>query len=90
MAFVIIAVLVIALPRLSILGLWFLTDWFCGVFDSNIWPVLGFFIAPVTTIWYSVVINIFDGEWGWVQIGILILAVLIDLSPAKKRRKKKS
>ncbi len=87
--YVIPAILVLALPRLSILGLWFFTDWFNGVFDGFLWPVLGFFIVPLTTIWYSVVVNIFHGEWGWLQIGVLVPAILIDLSPAKHGRKKK-
>lgn len=77
------------IPRLTILYLWFLTNWFAGVFGSILWPLLGFFVAPTTVLWYSVVENIYAGTWGTFQIVVMIIAVMIDLSPGTKKRKKK-
>jgi hypothetical protein len=49
-----------------------------------LWPILGFFLAPTTLLWYSVVVNVYDGEWGALQIVIGVIAVVIDLSPASE------
>ena len=78
------------IPRFSIVYLWFMTNWFVGAFDSLLWPILGFFFAPTTLLWYSVVVQIYDGAWGTFQIVILILAILTDISPStsKKRRRR--
>ncbi len=77
-------------PRLTILYLWLMTNWFVGVFGSVTWPILGFFIAPTTVLWYSVVENVYAGTWGTFQIVVLIIAILVDLSPGTKKKKKKS
>ena len=42
-------------PRILILALWFFSTWFGGVFDSLLWPILGFIFAPTTLLWYSAV-----------------------------------
>ena len=78
------------LPRLTILYLWFMYNWFVGVLNSLLWPILGFFFAPTTLLWYSVVQQIYDGSWGLFQIVVLVLAIMTDVSPStskKKRRK---
>lgn len=78
----------LVLPRITLLYLWFLTNWFTGVFDTLLWPVLGFFFAPTTVLWFSVVQNIYAGTWGTFQVVVMIIAILIDLSPSKKKKKK--
>jgi hypothetical protein len=59
--------------------LWFFTDWFDGVFDTLLWPILGFIFLPVTTLWYSYVINNSAGEWNTTNIIIMVIAVVIDM-----------
>jgi hypothetical protein len=83
-------ILALLVPRVLIVILWIFTNWFQGVFDTVIWPVLGFLLFPTTLIWYSMVQNWFHGVWGFFQIFVLILVVMIDLSPAggRKRHKK--
>lgn len=76
-------------PRLTMILLWLFTRWFAGIFDSILWPILGFFFLPTTTLWYTAVHNWWGGEWGGLQIVGLIVAVLIDGSPASGRKKKK-
>jgi hypothetical protein len=39
-------------PRLLIALLWFFSTWFRGMFDSLLWPVLGFVLLPTTLLWF--------------------------------------
>jgi hypothetical protein len=73
-------------PRVLILVLWLFTGWFRGMFHSAFWPVLGFIFLPTTLFWYSAVFNWCGGQWQLPQIIGLIIAVMIDLSPASARR----
>ena len=77
-------------PRLSIAFLWFMTNWFGGVFDSLLWPVLGFLFAPTTLLWYTVVQNVFNGSWGIFQVVVMVIAIMIDMSPGRGKKKRKS
>ena len=70
-------------PRLVVLVLWFFSDWFHGLFDSLLWPVLGFFFLPATLLWYSAVQHWWGGEWSFWPIAGLVVALMIDVSPAK-------
>lgn len=87
----IVAIIALMFPRVLIVILWLFTGWFSGVFSSAFWPVLGFFFLPVTTLWYSVVINNYGGNWSTTNILLLILAVIIDMGSwgggYKNRRK---
>jgi hypothetical protein len=74
-----VAVIALLFPRVLIVVLWFLTDWFSGVFTSILWPVLGFIFLPVTMLWYSVVINQYSGQWTITNIVLMVLAVVIDM-----------
>ena len=75
----IVAVIALLFPRVIIVILWFFTNWFNGVFNTLLWPVLGFIFLPVTMLWYSVVINHYGGQWSNVNIIILVVAVVIDM-----------
>ncbi len=66
-------------PRVSIVLLWLFTSWFTGVFDRVLWLVLGILFLPVTTLWFSVVVNVFGGAWTALPIIGMIIAVLIDI-----------
>ena len=74
-------------PRITILLLWLLTNWFNGLFQTALWPILGFIFLPLTLLWYTVVQHWFGGEWTLVPIIGLVIAALIDISPAKPRRR---
>jgi hypothetical protein len=81
-----LALIALATPRLVIAGLWFLSDWFAGMFPSLLWPILGFLLAPTTLLWYSAVQHWFGGVWSlWPVVG-LVVAVMIDFSPATGKR----
>ncbi len=81
------ALLALATPRLTIFLLWFFTRWFAGMFDTLLWPILGFIFLPTTLLWYSAVQRWFGGDWTfWPVVGIVI-ALVIDVSPASGRRR---
>jgi len=84
-----LVVLALATPRLVIAVLWFFTNWFRGLFDTALWPILGFFFLPTTLLWFTAVQRWFDGQWTlWPIVG-LVIALMIDVSPAGGRRKEK-
>ena len=81
-----LAVLALFIPRVVIVLAWFFSNWFDAAFDSLLWPVLGFVFLPTTLLWYSVVVNVFDGVWSIVPVVGIVVALLIDLSPAAGRK----
>jgi hypothetical protein len=78
-------IIALAAPRLLVFALW-LTGWFTGIFPSIIWPLLGFIFLPTTLLWYSAVAHWYGGVWSGWRLIVLIIALVIDLSPAKGRR----
>ena len=82
-----IALLALATPRLLIACLWFFTGWFRGLFDTLLWPILGFIFLPTAFLWYTAVQRWFGGEWTlWPIVG-MVLALMIDLSPASGKKR---
>jgi hypothetical protein len=77
-----LVILALFLPRVVVLILWFFTDWFHGVFDVLLWPILGLIFLPLTLLSYSAVVNWYGGVWSIVPVLGLIFAVLLDLSPS--------
>lgn len=71
-------------PRIVIILLWFFTRWFNAI--GLLWLVLGLIFLPTTLLWYTAVQHWFGGQWTlWPIVGIVI-ALLIDVSPASGRR----
>ena len=84
-----LVVFALATPRLVIAVLWFFTNWFKGLFETSLWPILGFIFLPTTFLWFTAVQRWFGGEWTlWPIVGIVI-ALMIDVSPASKKKKQK-
>lgn len=81
-----VALLALLVPRGVIAGLWLLTDWFDGLFDTLLWPVLGFLFLPTTLLWYTVVQHWYGGAWTLIPIAGLVIALLIDTSPTQAKR----
>lgn len=84
-------ILGMAAPRVAIFLLWFFSNWFGGVFHGLLIPLLGFIFLPYTLLWYSVVLNVFSGVWGFWQVAFLIVALVLDLGStggsAKRKRR---
>jgi hypothetical protein len=65
----------------------YLTGWFEGIFNSVLWPILGFLFMPTTLIAYGFIFRYMGGNFGPLEIGLLVIAVLIDIGPAAGHRK---
>jgi hypothetical protein len=74
-----LTIVAILFPRITILVLWLFTDWLSGVFSSMIWLVLGFIFMPLTTLWYSVVVKHYGGQWNTLTISVMVLAIVFDI-----------
>jgi hypothetical protein len=72
-------------PRLVILVLWFFTDWLRGLFDTRLWPILGFIFLPTTLLWYSAVQHWFGGQWTFWPIVGLVFALMLDIGQGRGR-----
>lgn len=84
-----LAIVALIAPRLVVVLLWLLTGWFRGLFTTALWPVLGFFFLPTTLLWYTAVQHWFGGHWTlWPIIG-LVVALSIDVSPARGKRRRR-
>lgn len=79
----ILVVIALFFPRILMAVLWFFTDWFDGVFSHILWPILGFIFMPFTSLWYSVVVNKYGGEWNALTIIVMVIAVLSDLGSSR-------
>jgi len=84
----IFALLALATPRLVVALLYLFGHWFDGLFTSALWPILGFFFLPTTLLWYTAVQHWFAGQWTAGPIIGLVLALMVDVSPASGRRRR--
>ena len=82
-----LALLALFIPRVVIVVVWFFSNWFETAFNGLLWPILGFLFAPTVLLWYSVVVNVYDGVWSLVPIVGLVIAILVDMSPAYRKRR---
>jgi hypothetical protein len=77
-----LAIFALITPRVVIFLLWLFSNWFTGVFSTPLWPILGFIFLPTTLLWYTAVQHWFGGQWTlWPIVG-LVIALMIDISPA--------
>ncbi len=83
-----LALFALITPRLVIVLLWLFTHWFRGLFDTWLWPILGFIFLPTTLLWYTAVQHWFGGQWTFWPVVGLVIALLIDVSPAKGRKRR--
>jgi hypothetical protein len=66
-------------PRLFLLGILIFTTWFSQAYQTVIWPLLGFFFMPLTTLAYmAAMFNNGGTVTGW-WIVLIVFAVLLDL-----------
>ena len=73
-----LAVLIVAFPRIAILLLYFLTSFFNGVYSTVLVPLLGFIFLPVTLLaytWQTKSGNPVDAFY----LIVMLVAVILDL-----------
>ncbi|HJW50318.1 MAG TPA: hypothetical protein VJ726_12965 [Candidatus Limnocylindria bacterium] len=76
-------------PRIVLFLLWLFSDYLSRAFETALWPILGFFFLPATTIGYAIAQNEFGGLNGLGIVAVLIgLAVDVGLlgGGARQRR----
>ncbi len=79
-------------PRLLIAVLFFFTDYLSRAYHSFIWPLLGFFFLPWTTLAYAFAIDA-HGSVSGIYLVLVVVAVFVDLSShgggARYRRRRR-
>jgi hypothetical protein len=74
-----VAALALLMPRLVLVVLWLLpTNYLSHAYGTWVWPLIGFFLLPTTTIAYAIAENEFNGAKGWGLVSV-ILGVALDL-----------
>jgi hypothetical protein len=83
--------LALAMPRLVLVLVWLTSDYLDRAYETRIWPLLGFFLLPLTTLAYAFAMNYGDHRWTPMGIAAVVTAVLVDLglfrTGAKSRRR---
>ncbi|HMF74980.1 MAG TPA: hypothetical protein VK604_04900 [Bryobacteraceae bacterium] len=77
--FILFAVLGAAFPRIAIVLLWLFTNFFRGVYDGVIIPVLGFLFLPLTLLVYTYIDKTYGHHMSTVQLVCIFIAVIVDL-----------
>ena len=81
----------LATPRLAIVLVVLFSDYIGRAYETTLWPLLGFFFMPLTTLAYAWAINA-HGSVAGPYLVVVLVAVLIDLGliggSARARRKK--
>ena len=74
------AIIAMFAPRIVLIVMWLCN--YLAVYDTRLWPILGFLFMPCTTVGYAISMNEIGSvsDWG---IVVLIICVFVDLSYAK-------
>lgn len=65
-------------PRVALVVIFLLTDWFSRAHDTVVWPVLGFVFMPFTTLAYTAAFaHTQDLTFGWLVA--IIVGVAVDI-----------
>ena len=68
----------LAFPRLVLFFVFLLSNYLGRAYETTIWPVLGFFFMPFTTLAYAWAVNTNGTVTGFYLV-IVVIAVLMDL-----------
>jgi hypothetical protein len=73
-----VVLIVLAMPRFAMVALWLFSDYMSRAFEGWLLPLLGFFLAPTTTLAYAVTENETLSLRGWGGL-LMAVAILVDL-----------
>ena len=73
-----IALFALLTPRLVIVLMVIFSDYIGAAYNTVLWPLLGFFFMPLTTLAYAFAINS-NGSVSGFYLVLVIIAVLLDL-----------
>jgi hypothetical protein len=74
-----IGCLALSMPRLAVLLVAIFTQYLHRAYDAWVWPVLGFFFLPLTTLAYAWAVNEHGGTVRGFPLAVVVIAVLADL-----------
>jgi hypothetical protein len=74
-----LAVLVVAFPRIAIVLLYLLTNFFSGIYHSFLVPILGFIFLPLTLIAYTYLVDAHMPLNNISSLVIIFIAIILDL-----------
>ena len=67
-------------PRIVIVLVWLFSDWLEAAYTTWLWPVLGFFFLPLTTLAYAAAWHMQpSGSVSGLGVALIVVAVLIDI-----------
>ena len=66
------------MPRVVLVLVWLFSD-YLAVYQTKLWPFLGFFVMPLTTLAYAFALHQGGGSPSPIGIGLVAVAVLLDL-----------
>jgi len=70
--------LALGTPRVAILLVVLFSDYIGRAYETTLWPVVGFFFMPLTTLSYAFAINS-NGEVDGMYLVLVVVTVLLDL-----------
>ena len=70
--------LAIGTPRVAILLVVLFSDYIGRAYETTLWPLLGFFFMPLTTLAYAFAIDS-DGSVDGMRLVLVVVTVLLDL-----------
>ena len=73
-----IGCLALAAPRLAIVLVVIFSDFIGRAYETTLWPLVGFFFLPLTTLSYAWAINS-NGSVEGLHLAVVVVAVLVDL-----------
>ena len=74
----ILTIIALAFPLLVLFLVFFFSDYLSRAYQTMLWPLLGFFFMPLTTLAYAWAINS-GGSVQGLYLVVVVLAVLMDL-----------
>ena len=84
-----LALLALLFPRIAIVVLYFFTDFFTGVYDSLLLPLLGLIFLPITLLAYTWMLRISQPMDAFFLV-VMLVAIVLDLGmiggSARRRR----
>jgi hypothetical protein len=73
-----IGCLALGAPRVALVLVVIFSDYIGRAYETNLWPLIGFFLMPTTTLAYAWAVNTNESVTGIYLVGVVV-AVLIDL-----------
>ena len=74
----VIGCIALLFPRIVLAGIFFLSGYLGRAYETTLWPLLGFFFMPFTTLAYAWAVNT-NGTVTGVYLVVVVIAVLMDL-----------